>query len=800
MRKKIVPLFLALVMVLAYATPVLKLPGAKVYATSKTADEAISWVQSKVGTKIDMDGAPTDQPYQCVDLVKAYYSYLGVSPVQGNGADYVSNSLPSGWTRVKNGTPQKGDILVYTGGSKGFGHVGIYEANRITYHQNVNGPYVEKITAFAYNGFTETPYWGYIRPNWSNAPTPVDYGADFYSNIGVYNGSSFQSMGINANNNYNVGFVGGNDPTTDEGRVKSDTYKSRFWRYRRNSDGSYRINSCLYTDYYLTAEGTSDGSNVKVVKGYDANNARQRWFFYKDSNGYYYCKSAASNYYLWYNQSHNLQIRKKDADHEKCERTGIYRFDPISGSTTLTVNATTTDKNTVFTWTKPTGTVAWYNIQIRRLDSAGNEISNEYDQMNMLADNTKTSFTRSVAITTPGNYTAICYPHSWVNYVASTRLYFTVSEAGPVITTQPKAVSVAAGEKATFKVAATGSGLTYQWQYKNPKMSAFATTGLAGNKTDTLSFTPSAAYDGIQFRCIVTDKNGKSVTSSTALLTVLSELKITTQPKAVSVSAGEKATFKVAATGNGLTYQWQYKNPKMSAFANTNLAGNKTDTLSFTPSAAYDGIQFRCVVTDRNGKSVTSSAALLTVQSELKITTQPKAASVAAGQKVTFKVAATGSGLTYQWQYKNPKMSSFANTGLAGNKTDTLSFTPSAAYDGIQFRCVVTDRNGKSVTSSTALLTVQSELKITTQPADVSVASGNKATFKVAAQGSGLKYQWQYKNSKMSSFANTGLAGNKTATLSFNATEAFNGIQFRCIVTDSSGASVTSRTANLTVN
>lgn len=51
-------------------------------ATSKTSDEAIAWVKSQCGKSIDYDDV---YGAQCVDLIKAYYAYLGVSPVTGNG-------------------------------------------------------------------------------------------------------------------------------------------------------------------------------------------------------------------------------------------------------------------------------------------------------------------------------------------------------------------------------------------------------------------------------------------------------------------------------------------------------------------------------------------------------------------------------------------------------------------------------------------------------------------------------------------------------------------------------------------
>lgn len=89
--------------------------------TAHTADEAIAWAESKVGTAIDYDGA---YGAQCVDLAKAYYHYLGVTPSLGNGADYRTNTLPAGWQRIRDAQPEKGDLLIYTGGSRGLGHVG----------------------------------------------------------------------------------------------------------------------------------------------------------------------------------------------------------------------------------------------------------------------------------------------------------------------------------------------------------------------------------------------------------------------------------------------------------------------------------------------------------------------------------------------------------------------------------------------------------------------------------------------------------------------------------------------------
>ncbi len=134
----------------------------------KTATDAISWVKSKLGKGIDFDGYYGNQ---CVDLAKAYYSYLGQSQPYGNGSGYTSNSLPKGWSRLKNASPKKGDVLVYTGGYNGYGHVAIYESDYSTYHQNWNShSYVERVT-YKYNASSSIHYWGVIRPDFAPEKT-----------------------------------------------------------------------------------------------------------------------------------------------------------------------------------------------------------------------------------------------------------------------------------------------------------------------------------------------------------------------------------------------------------------------------------------------------------------------------------------------------------------------------------------------------------------------------------------------------------------------------------------------------
>ena len=161
MKKRVLSLLLVLLMVMSLV------PMSALAATNgHTANEAIGWVQSQVGKALDYDGV---YGAQCVDLIKYYYDYLGcASYARGNGSDYATNALPSGWTRLKGAQPRLGDILVYTGGYNNYGHVAIYESDYVSYHQNFNGKqYVVRATC-KYNALNN-PYWGVIRPDFGGS-------------------------------------------------------------------------------------------------------------------------------------------------------------------------------------------------------------------------------------------------------------------------------------------------------------------------------------------------------------------------------------------------------------------------------------------------------------------------------------------------------------------------------------------------------------------------------------------------------------------------------------------------------
>lgn len=85
-------------------------------------------------------------------------------------------------------------------------------------------------------------------------------------------------------------------------------------------------------------------------------------------------------------------------------------------------------------------------------------------------------------------------------------------------------------------------------------------------------------------------------------------LKITAQPSDQTVRNKQKAIFRVEASGEGLTYQWQ-----LCTGSNkwNNISGASGKSYSVTASKKMNGYQYRCVITDSNGITITSDAASL---------------------------------------------------------------------------------------------------------------------------------------------------------------------------------------------
>ena len=89
---------------------------------------------------------------------------------------------------------------------------------------------------------------------------------------------------------------------------------------------------------------------------------------------------------------------------------------------------------------------------------------------------------------------------------------------------------------------------------------------------------------------------------------------------------------------------------------------------------SHFNMDFRCVITDANGKSVTTETVNMINKATMagpEIVTQPESQIKELGEKASFTVEATGTGLTYQWQFKTKDATEWSNSSVASAKTAT---------------------------------------------------------------------------------------------------------------------------------
>ncbi len=187
----------------------------------------------------------------------------------------------------------------------------------------------------------------------------------------------------------------------------------------------------------------------------------------------------------------------------------------------------------------------------------------------------------------------------------TTRVQYDDTEP-PIIIAQPRTAYTVPGKTVTFSFTAAtprGAGLTYSWR-KNGLL-------ISGENGPTLTVAVDDTMDGDMYFCRVMNEGG-FVHTEPVTIELVEKPTITAHPKAASVKAGKKVTFKVKAAGEGLKYQWYYLKPKTTKWVK--FSGAAKATYSFTAKKTKNGYKYRCTVTNAAG-SVTSRAVKLTVKS-----------------------------------------------------------------------------------------------------------------------------------------------------------------------------------------
>src|SRR5438046_2047207 len=116
-----------------------------------------------------------------------------------------------------------------------------------------------------------------------------------------------------------------------------------------------------------------------------------------------------------------------------------------------------------------------------------------------------------------------------------------------VLSSAPANVTTCGGTSASFSVSATGTGLSYQW-FKGG-------SAMAGQTGNSLTLNNVSSADAGGYSVTVSGVCGNSITSA-ATLNVNENVVVSSAPANVTACAGTSASFSVAASGTGLSYQW----------------------------------------------------------------------------------------------------------------------------------------------------------------------------------------------------------------------------------------------------
>ncbi len=357
---------------------------------------------------------------------------------------------------------------------------------------------------------------------------------------------------------------------------------------------------------------------------------------------------------------------------------------------------------------------------------------------------TTNSYTTPAATSTNDNYeyevavSGVCSPP-----VTSQVATLTVVN-NTAIQTQPTNVTACAASPVTFTVGATGVN-AYQWLSNNSPLSNGGNVSGATNATLVLA-SVALVDNGTAYNCVLTGCGNVQISSATATLAVVASPVISVQPAPQTLCGSGTVSFSVTAT-NATGYQWLENNASLSNGGS--ILGATTATLTLLgANTNNNGAVFACLLAGTAPCApLLSGSGTLTVNTPVFINSQPLGQTNCSGSPAAFSVSATGTALSYQWQ-KNG--GSITNGGtISGATTPTLALsTIQPADSGAIFQCVVSGAaTCPPMTSTGAMLIVNSSASITSQAASQIVCSNATAIFTNTASGTApVFYAWRNRN------------------------------------------------------
>ena len=250
---------------------------------------------------------------------------------------------------------------------------------------------------------------------------------------------------------------------------------------------------------------------------------------------------------------------------------------------------------------------------------------------------------------------------------------YSAIQNAPVVTNQPQSVTINSGQNATFTAAASGESLSWSW-FKNS--SPVSNGGnIIGATSTSLTIIGASQTDAGTYTAVASNVLG-TATSSGANLTVYNPPAITSQPQSDTSLQGQSVFFTVSATGTApLTYRWQKNSANLSD--SSNISGSTAAALTIRAAGPSDVASYSVIVSNITGVTVTSSAATLTIVSNV-IPFVSMVSNIDGTISMTWQ---SDAGTSYTLQYKDNLTDltwTTLGTYIAASSTLTLTDAPAA--------------------------------------------------------------------------------------------------------------------------
>lgn len=230
-------------------------------------------------------------------------------------------------------------------------------------------------------------------------------------------------------------------------------------------------------------------------------------------------------------------------------------------------------------------------------------------------------------------------------------LHIQITKAAPA--GEPKYTLITTGGKTL-----ADAGLTLNGSTLNPAAGTLEWVDADGNVLS--GDTEVEVNKTYKWRFTPADTNYNTVTGEIELYHVDAPA-ISAQPKSVSVTVGEKATFEVTATGTDVTYQWKIDRNDGNGFVDITGATGAAYTTGVTDKDC-DGFKYQCVIRNAAGSATTDTVVLTVLYQIIE------------GANGSWNQNTDGGSLKIRG---NGEYSKFQNVKVDGNIIDSKNYTVS---------------------------------------------------------------------------------------------------------------------------